>query len=340
MNYFKTKSQNQNQNFNQNQFYEAEIEPLLQKKAKLIKVNQNSQKNELISNFSEELKKTNEFIENYHHSIQNLSKQDIKLLCQVNNLIYLNDFQQLSQENQNSQFQSEKQAKKTNSYFYSHQQEIERQNLEKYLENYYKKKQKLNFFVFNIVTSGIAGITSYIFRHPLEVVQIVKSDNQRLKRGRPQTYLGVFITILSQKGVVGLYQYGLCNFTGSFLYYGLLFGIYDTAKIVYFSNNFFEEFLPPKFFLAFTASFIAENLTNIFSTIKNRQFLYGFDSNNKKLTFTQAFINLYQRQGLQRTLFGNISLQRYMAPAIMITIYEKLHPHFSPHSQKLNQFFL
>jgi len=180
-------------------------------------------------------------------------------------------------------------------------------------------------FVFkNLLAGGIAGSITNMIVYPLDFARtrlgadVAKNNGQRQFRG----VWDCLSTTYKADGVKGLYRGAGASLCGIFIYRGLYFGVYDSGKAMWISEN---DMLIKKFFFAQMCVIFSESIAYPTDTVKRVMMM---QSARKDVMYNGLFDcikKLYQKDGLPGFWKGNVSnMMRSFGSSICLVLYDEL----------------
>jgi solute carrier family 25 (adenine nucleotide translocator) protein 4/5/6/31 len=179
----------------------------------------------------------------------------------------------------------------------------------------------------NLLAGGLAGSITSLIVYPLDFartrlgVDVGKGANERQFTGVKDCISKTY----KNEGLKGLYRGVGASVFGIFMYRGLYFGVYDSAKPVVMKK---DDSLVKKFFFAQFCVIFSETLAYPTDTVKRMLML---QSNKKEVMYTGAFDcvrKVYGKDGISGFWKGNVSnMMRSVGSSLCLVLYDELKTH-------------
>ena len=158
-----------------------------------------------------------------------------------------------------------------------------------------KKNIKINFFLKNLLSGGLAGTTSCLILYPLDFIRTrLATDVGKDKKNREFKNLSDCIKkIYKKEGMKGYYKGMAIALPSIFVYRSLFFGLYDSGK----NYSFFENKIS-KFFFALSVTSFASSFLYPLDTVKRSMMLQVGKNNNEKIynNYKDCFIDIWRKE--------------------------------------------
>jgi len=169
-------------------------------------------------------------------------------------------------------------------------------------------KEKLGyakFFAVNIISGGFAGVASLFFVYHLDFARTrLANDNKSAKGGGERQFKGlgdVYAKIFKTDGIVGLYRGFVISAVGIFIYRGMYFGLYDSAR-TFVPKSLDKNFLF-NFMLGWTVTNIAGLLSYPIDTIRRRMMMTSGEAAKYKSSLHATAV-IWQKEGFMSFFKG------------------------------------
>jgi solute carrier family 25 (adenine nucleotide translocator) protein 4/5/6/31 len=179
----------------------------------------------------------------------------------------------------------------------------------------------------NLLAGGLAGSITSLIVYPLDFartrlgVDVGKGANERQFSGVKDCISKTY----KSDGLKGLYRGVGASVFGIFMYRGLYFGVYDSAKPVVMKK---DDSIVKKFFFAQFCVIFSETLAYPTDTVKRMLML---QSNKKEVMYTGAFdcvSKVYKKDGISGFWKGNVSnMMRSVGSSLCLVLYDELKTH-------------
>ena len=174
--------------------------------------------------------------------------------------------------------------------------------ISKYFTKYDKDKEKLKFFMTNMVVGGTAGACALVLLYPMDFARTrMGVDVGKSKADRQFTGLmDCFKKVYKIDGLRGLYRGFASSVVYAFLQRAAYFGLYDSGKAILFVDKSGKSYKPSfleMWCLANSTTIIAGIVTYPIDTIRRRLMM---QSARQDVLYKNAFdciVKIYQKEG-------------------------------------------
>ena len=182
------------------------------------------------------------------------------------------------------------------------------------------------FVAKNLLAGGLAGSVTSLVIYPLDFARTrlgtdIGKDGQRLYTGVKDCLVKTY----KSSGLKGLYGGASASVFGIFMYRGLYFGVYDSAKPVVMKEG---DSIVKKFFFAQFCVIFSETIAYPTDTVKRMLML---QSSRKEVMYNGAFdcvSKIYQKDGLSGFWRGNLSnMMRSVGSSLCLVLYDEFKAH-------------
>jgi len=179
----------------------------------------------------------------------------------------------------------------------------------------------------NLLAGGLAGSVTSLLVYPLDFartrlgVDVGKGPNERQFNGVKDCITKTYRT----SGLKGLYGGVQASVFGIFMYRGLYFGVYDSAKPVVMKEG---DSLVKKFFFAQFCVIFSETIAYPTDTVKRMLML---QSSRKEVMYNGAvdcIKKVYNKDGIKGFWKGNLSnMMRSVGSSLCLVLYDEIKTH-------------
>jgi len=180
------------------------------------------------------------------------------------------------------------------------------------------------FVLNNLLAGGIAGSITSMVVYPLDFARtrlgadVAKGNGQRQFNG----VWDCLSSIYKSDGMRGLYRGAGASLCGIFIYRGLYFGVYDSGKAMWISDN---DLLIKKFFFAQLCVIFSESIAYPTDTVKRVMMMQSARKDAMYSGVLDCVKKLYQKDGLPGFWKGNVSnMMRSFGSSICLVLYDEL----------------
>jgi len=182
------------------------------------------------------------------------------------------------------------------------------------------KPRTTMFFIYNLLSGGLAGAISLLFVYPLDYARIRLALD--MNRGGPQ-FDGVF-DVLAQTyrecGISGWYQGYSSAVLGIVLYRGVYFGGYDIGKhLLSQGSSIFAKFL-----LAQMVTIFAGIVSYPLDTIRGRMMLRPLSGKKLYNNLIECTMDIISKEGIGALFAGSVgNVMRGIGGAFILVLYDE-----------------
>ncbi|KII67591.1 ADP,ATP carrier protein 3 [Thelohanellus kitauei] len=176
----------------------------------------------------------------------------------------------------------------------------------------------------NMVSGGCAGSGSLLFVYSLDYARTrLANDILQADKGGIRQFSGltnVYVKTLKSDGIRGLYRGFGISCVGIFVYRGIYFGLYYTAKPVLLEHN--ANFLL-SFLLAYTVTVLGETFTYPIDTVRRRMMMSSLEQKPYKDSIECA-VKILENEGIKAYFKGcGANVLRGFAGAVLLAGFDK-----------------
>lgn len=190
--------------------------------------------------------------------------------------------------------------------------------------NKWNAKTDPYLFLFgNVMAGGSAGACCMFLVYPLDLARTrlgvdVGLGDKRQFRGLTHC----IFSILRSDGIRGLYNGILVSLYSIFLYRGLYFGSFDTAKRViphYDQQSFFYKYL-----VAQIVTIVSETIVYPFDTVRRRMMMNSREKVPIYASTSECWRKIRRQEGLAAFYKGNLSnMMRSVSSSLVLVLYDE-----------------
>jgi solute carrier family 25 (adenine nucleotide translocator) protein 4/5/6/31 len=190
--------------------------------------------------------------------------------------------------------------------------------------NKWDSKTNPYLFLFgNVMAGGSAGACCMFLVYPLDLARTRLGVDVGL--GDKRQFKGLtdcIFSILRSDGIRGLYNGILVSLYSIFLYRGLYFGSFDTAKRMipdYEKRSFFYKYL-----LAQTVTIVSETIVYPFDTVRRRMMMNSREVVPIYSSTSECWRRIRKEEGLTAFYKGNLSnMMRSVSSSLVLVLYDE-----------------
>lgn len=190
-----------------------------------------------------------------------------------------------------------------------------------------EKDGYFTWFVFNMISGGLAGATSLLVVYPLDYARTrLANDNKSAKSGGSRQFNGlvdVFKKTAASDGMVGLYRGFVVSCVGIVVYRGLYFGMFDSLKPVVMQGSLKDNDLVA-FFLGWGVTIVAGLASYPIDTVRRRMMMTSGEAVKYKSSI-HCFVEIAKNEGVKSYFKGaGSNILRAIAGAGALAGYERV----------------
>ncbi|XP_952570.1 ADP/ATP transporter, putative [Theileria annulata] len=195
-----------------------------------------------------------------------------------------------------------------------------------------KYNQKTDFWKFfgaNLASGGLAGASSLLIVYPLDFARTRLASD--VGKGAKREFTGLLDCLLKiqrSTGVLSLYKGFLVSVQGIVVYRGAYFGMYDSAKTVFFGENEKNANIFFKWSIAQSVTIMAGLASYPLDTVRRRMMMMSGKKATSEIMYANSldcFVKMMKHEGLggfYKGAFANIL--RGMGGALVLVFYDEL----------------
>lgn len=182
-------------------------------------------------------------------------------------------------------------------------------------------KEKMKFFVGNLLAGGMAGATSMMFVYPLDYCRT------RLANDIGKQYKGLIDCVaktFKSDGLQGIYRGLSVSLVGIFVYRAFYFGTYDSGKRWVFGEDQRSANVFLKFFFAQFCVTFSETLSYPLDTVRRRLMMQSGRGTKEYSGTIDCFRKINAQEGTAGFFKGNLSnVYRSVGSALVLVLYDE-----------------
>ncbi|AFZ79024.1 adenine nucleotide translocase, putative [Theileria equi strain WA] len=199
----------------------------------------------------------------------------------------------------------------------------------KMFPKYNQKTEFWKFFGANIASGGLAGASSLLIVYPLDFARTRLASD--VGKGANREFTGLFdclMKIQRNTGTLSLYKGFAVSVQGIIVYRGAYFGMYDSAKAVFFGENEAKANIILKWSIAQSVTIMAGLASYPMDTVRRRMMMMSGKKASSEIMYTSSLdclSKIYKNEGLggfYKGAFANIL--RGMGGALVLVFYDEL----------------
>lgn len=193
---------------------------------------------------------------------------------------------------------------------------------------YNQKTEFWKFFGANLASGGMAGASSLLIVYPLDFARTrLASDVGKGSKREFSGLLDCLLKIQRSTGVLSLYKGFLVSVQGIIVYRGAYFGMYDSAKTVFFGENEKNANIFLKWTIAQSVTIMAGLASYPLDTVRRRMMMMSGKKATTDIMYSNSFdcfAKILKNEGLggfYKGAFANIL--RGMGGALVLVFYDE-----------------
>ncbi|UKJ90167.1 putative ADP/ATP transporter [Theileria orientalis] len=193
---------------------------------------------------------------------------------------------------------------------------------------YNQKTEFWKFFGANLASGGLAGASSLLIVYPLDFARTrLASDVGKGSKREFSGLLDCLFKIQKSTGVLSLYKGFLVSVQGIIVYRGAYFGMYDSAKSVFFGEKEKEANIFFKWTIAQSVTVMAGLASYPLDTVRRRMMMMSGKKATSEIMYANSFdcfAKIMKNEGLggfYKGAFANIL--RGMGGALVLVFYDE-----------------
>ncbi|EAN32427.1 ADP/ATP translocase 2 N-terminally processed [Theileria parva strain Muguga] len=195
-----------------------------------------------------------------------------------------------------------------------------------------KYNQKTDFWKFfgaNLASGGLAGASSLLIVYPLDFARTRLASD--VGKGAKREFTGLLdclMKIQRSTGVMSLYKGFMVSVQGIIVYRGAYFGMYDSAKTIFFGENEKNANILFKWSIAQSVTIMAGLASYPLDTVRRRMMMMSGKKATSEIMYANSFdcfVKMMKHEGLggfYKGAFANIL--RGMGGALVLVFYDEL----------------
>ncbi|CAD8200468.1 unnamed protein product [Paramecium octaurelia] len=195
------------------------------------------------------------------------------------------------------------------------------------------KREKLNFFLVNMLSGGAAGGTTLLLIYPLQFARNkLAIENQNKVERQFNSLKDCVRKIYKSDGLKGLYRGLRISALEVIVYRSISFGCYDTAKGTIFKNSMMSN-VGVKFIVAYFIHCTSSIMSSPFNIIRRRMIMQQRSSNIHYKNNLDCAVQILNKEGLNSFFKGALSQSFFGSrSALSLVIYDEIKQFLSPGS--------